>query len=51
MGRQNETKKKKERRERNNFFYFILFDCVVYTVLFYWVVCKNKNWKVECIIK
>ena len=49
-----ETKRKrgkKDGREERETKFFIFCDCVIYIILFYWVVCKNKNWKVECIIK
>ena len=42
-----DRKEKDGRREKNEFFFLIFFYFnyfIKYFILFYWVVCKNKNW-------
>ena len=54
MERQRETKRKREKRDgredRETIFYIFLYYLIVF-ILFDWVVCKNKNWDVEYIVK
>ena len=44
MWREKDSRRKE--RENNTFYYFIR-----WFILFYWIVCKNKNWDVGWILK